>query len=1542
MKNTKRLISFILAAVLLFTSVPAAAFDPPSKAESSLENGYASSPDAYAIYPAPQRIEYGGGSFSLAQKVSVVIGGDVDEASRAFLDEILENYGRTASPAASAGTGSQILLGIYGSGDAADAWCSKEGLAADAELFDRTDAYLLCARKGTIAILGKDTSSVFYGLATLQMMFSSFAGSKFLNVQIEDYAGMKMRGFIEGFYGGWNYEGRESLMRFARDVKMNTYIYASKTDSYHMNDALYPQEDISKIADLVKVGEETKVRYCWSVHISYFFNRLSGNAVGSEAYNNAFNANFKKLTDKFQQLYDAGVRKFAILNDDFGAGTHAEVVRLLNKLDDEFLVPKGCDNLTYCMQGYNKAWSNTGELSALRQLNSSIDLFWTGDDVNAPITQETVDFVKEQTGHDAVFWLNYPVNEHAKSGVYLGNITHYARDGVTGLAGAVSNPCMYTEANKPGLFQLASLFWNNNNYLAQADRVWEDSFKYLQPEVYEAYLTIGRNVANCPGSSRVPGGFPESEYLAGAMDSVSAKIRAGQPIASDENALFLKEEFGRILSSIDTFRNECKNDSLKTELDAWLHSLHDVATAAQAALTAAFDMQRGDVNGAWGALATAGKAMETQGSYGAPGTEQKALAGSKRLVPFAAKTINTVKNQLIPFLNPASTDFTPSFYAVLGGAEQVDSAESAKAFDGNTESFAHFGTNQKTGDYFGADLGREITVNSIDILQAKNDTHADFFHNAVLEYSTDGSSWETVEEFTNDSAPRHITVENLSVKARFIRLRLTKTGTADKQNYWTDIREITINGGAVKTEDYGLYASEGISGTVTAENLVYRLTHNGSVSLPAGGYTGIKFKELSGIKSVANDSSGADGLTLQYSLNGLIWEDMPASPDQVAARYVRLYNGTGGAVSFTLDDFSVSVYGSAIHPSVTEYSAEYSTLNTAQGSGQWPVLFDGDESTYIWTNSAQRTNHYIIVDFGAQAPIYNLDIIQQSGNPKFYNAAFYLSADKNDWGSPIMSVAEVNGAVTGEHRTEKDGFIHIGRNDLGGVNARYLKIQLTKDSGYFLRINEITINEGIDTADKPIGKIFTENITGGDPDKIVDGDISTMFTADAPSDGTASITYPLTENNRLSFATFLQDASSVSNAVVTAEILNGNTVVEKQIGILDQGIKMFNMTKEGDVLSFTVTWPEGATPSLYEIIPVPYIEGWKQDVMSVSLSPETAKLNVTETLQIKSSVLPLHASNQSLIWTSGNPAAASVTQDGLVTALANGQTVITATAADGSGAFATCAITVTGGAVPPSEMKVSSVTVTPASATLKPGATQSLTAAVAPANASNKTVPWPSNNGSVASVDAAGTVTAIAPGTAVITATAADGSGAFGTCAITVLSETENTVQKGSTHEANLSRYKVTDAAAQTVEFTKSLNAKSTKITVPDTVSIYGKKYKVTSVAASAFKNNKKITSATIGKNVTSIGKNAFAGCGKLNKVTIKSKVLKKIDSNAFKGCGSLKTVTIKSKAIKTVGKNAFKGINKNAQIKVPANKLKDYRKLFEKKGLPKTVKIKK
>ncbi len=73
-------------------------------------------------------------------------------------------------------------------------------------------------------------------------------------------------------------------------------------------------------------------------------------------------------------------------------------------------------------------------------------------------------------------------------------------------------------------------------------------------------------------------------------------------------------------------------------------------------------------------------------------------------------------------------------------------------------------------------------------------------------------------------------------------------------------------------------------------------------------------------------------------------------------------------------------------------------------------------------------------------------------------------------------------------------------------------------------------------------------------------------------------------------------------------------------------------------------------------------------------------------------------------------------------------------------------------------VSVTSVTVTPATASVVDGNTQQLTATVAPSNATNQTVSWSSNNTAVATVNSSGLVTAIAPGTATITATTQDGS----------------------------------------------------------------------------------------------------------------------------------------------------------------------------------------
>ena len=83
------------------------------------------------------------------------------------------------------------------------------------------------------------------------------------------------------------------------------------------------------------------------------------------------------------------------------------------------------------------------------------------------------------------------------------------------------------------------------------------------------------------------------------------------------------------------------------------------------------------------------------------------------------------------------------------------------------------------------------------------------------------------------------------------------------------------------------------------------------------------------------------------------------------------------------------------------------------------------------------------------------------------------------------------------------------------------------------------------------------------------------------------------------------------------------------------------------------------------------------------------------------------------------------------------------------------------------EKKVTGVTLNTETLELFTGGSATLTATVEPSDAANQNVTWASSDTSVATVDAAGKVTAVAPGTATITVTTADG-GFTATCAVTV------------------------------------------------------------------------------------------------------------------------------------------------------------------------------
>lgn len=118
------------------------------------------------------------------------------------------------------------------------------------------------------------------------------------------------------------------------------------------------------------------------------------------------------------------------------------------------------------------------------------------------------------------------------------------------------------------------------------------------------------------------------------------------------------------------------------------------------------------------------------------------------------------------------------------------------------------------------------------------------------------------------------------------------------------------------------------------------------------------------------------------------------------------------------------------------------------------------------------------------------------------------------------------------------------------------------------------------------------------------------------------------------------------------------------------------------------------------------------------------------------------------------------------TGLAAGTYTATVTVSGGNSITAGFNVSFTVTAV--ATVPVTGVTVAPGTATIEAGKTQQLTASVVPENATTKAVTWASDKTAIATVDASGLVTAVAEGTATITATAKDGSGKIGSCAVTI------------------------------------------------------------------------------------------------------------------------------------------------------------------------------
>jgi len=257
---------------------------------------------------------------------------------------------------------------------------------------------------------------------------------------------------------------------------------------------------------------------------------------------------------------------------------------------------------------------------------------------------------------------------------------------------------------------------------------------------------------------------------------------------------------------------------------------------------------------------------------------------------------------------------------------------------------------------------------------------------------------------------------------------------------------------------------------------------------------------------------------------------------------------------------------------------------------------------------------------------------------------------------------------------------------------------------------------------------------------------------------------------------------SASTRDANGNVLSGRTVIWSTdapdvatvdgsglITALTAGVANISATSEGQVGASTIT------------VMVP--------VSSVDMSPTSATILIGGTQQLTASPLDVNGnplSGRAIIWSTDAAAVATVNASGLVTGVNVGVANITATSEGKSGS---AAVTV-------NPIPVASVNVSPAFASVFIGATQQLTATPVDANGNalaGRVITWSTDAAGVASVSGSGLVTAVATGTANITATS---EGKTGSAAITVPQAAAPVTLVGAGNIANCSSQNDDNTAA--------------------------------------------------------------------------------------------------------------------------------------------------
>lgn len=1137
--------------VLLSSIVALGMFNIPLQAKES----------DYIIIPKPHAVDYLEGTTTLGNQINIVKKGSFHNHEVEALKTVFK--GRVISESSEVEEGKLNVLLVKND---ADSFIIDNNASLSQTGYDQNTVIV---KDDKIAINASTDAGIFYGIQTLKALVEQ-SQSSLRNVLIKDYADVKYRGFIEGYYGfPWTHESRLSLMEFAGKFKANTYIFAPKDDEYHASKwrDLYPESEHAKILELVSKGKETGTKFVWTLHPF-----IAGQRFNFGNYEQEIN----HMKQKFEQLYSFGVRQFGILADDVGQINRNDLVRMITEIANWAKEKGDVEDVLFCPAGYNHAWQgNYGELKKLNEVPENVQFFWTGDTVVNKITQPMVNrFINGSTtstraGRSPYIWLNWPVNDYKKGRLLMGPGT-VMEPGVQNLVGVVTNPMTEPQPSKVGIFATVNYGWNNRDF--NADQVWEQGFKFIDETAHVALKEISKHLQDVSPSGH---GLvlEESVELAPLINSVKQGLENDDYSQTD----VLQAEMEKIIAAIDTFNETASNIALKEEMKPWLDALKYQSQATIKLLQA---LSKPTINEKWLTMNEGMKLVEFSQNQKRdifPRGSVNVEVGAKHLVPLKDALLAHLNQKINPnegngfeYLN--NLNATP----FISNDIRVASENLNKILDNNSNTYVNLknkqGDNMPEGAYIGLRYNNAMNISKISIEQLRPGNTTDkFAENSILEYSIDGNSFTELARVSD----ANFTI-NTNIVAKEIRLR-----NAAYQPYWASFKEfkvVTENRKNVFTNQEALKEK-----TFSIKENVFTL--NEEVTLQPNEYIGMDLGKIREFETLENLP---DNLTVEYSKNDVVYHN-----EKETARYVRFVNKTQEAITTTIN---TSITTKEIYP----IRLNESSYNEIQGIEN---VFDNNATTKVWFRDYQVAGRHAIFNLGQEIEIRKIKLVNLDSENDWLRHGKLEAFVNEEWVELLDVDAEDDNEISSAYPSYaaptrfKENVLETP------VSTKLLRLRVTKYSPSWLRFSDIVINDGQYFApeNKPqVTKTADDDDYGNNKFFVDDKVLKTSYHSKTPGE----LVYYIDHPSQFKHITLLTSGEEVMNA----SILN-----EKEqwidLGPLTSNYSRFNVESFRNVLAVKLTW-QNESRNIHEILFddfQPYLS--RSDLGSITTNNEETRLN---------------------------------------------------------------------------------------------------------------------------------------------------------------------------------------------------------------------------------------------------------------------------------------------------------------------------------------------